>query len=313
MKKGLFLLLCGSILTFSSLAQQIPRFNPDTVLSVTIDSPIVIHSTRLSVQSFINAVTSDTSFYEAFRNMRRYSFIAENRLYTYNKKNRVNAKVYRKIYHDNRGSRHRMEYLAKQDSGQVYRRNGKFQLYTASMFDYIFMNAHNTDFVPKTSNKSNKDESYKDKLKTLIFSPGKSIKGVPFIGSKSEIFGPELKPYYSYSFEKGTYLDSIPIYRFKAQVKPELNASIKESLMIKELITIFDQRNFQILGRYIDMKYNNLLFNFDIQMNIELSYFGLESSLLPAKISYQGNWDILLKKEERASFLILHKDYRQKK
>ena len=81
--------------------------------------------------------------------------------------------------------------------------------------------------------------------------------------------------------------------------------------MIKELTTIFDKRNMQILGRYIDMKYRNMLFNFDVQMNIELGYFDGGEVLLPTKISDQGNWDVPLKKEERASFLILHKGYRR--
>ena len=40
-----------------------------------------------------------------------------------------------------------------------------------------------------------------------------------------------------------------------------------------------------------------------VQMNIEMTYFG--ENLLPTKISYQGNWDIPFKKEERASFLVL--------
>jgi hypothetical protein len=51
-----------------------------------------------------------------------------------------------------------------------------------------------------------------------------------------------------------------------------------------------------------------MLFDFDVQMNIEMSYFAGEK--LPTKITYQGNWDYPFKKEERASFLIVHKDYR---
>lgn len=75
MKKFLCILML-SALTAQSFAQQIPRFNPDTVLSVVIDSPIIIRSTRLTVESFINAIVRDTSFYEAFRNMSKYSFTA---------------------------------------------------------------------------------------------------------------------------------------------------------------------------------------------------------------------------------------------
>jgi len=79
--------------------------------------------------------------------------------------------------------------------------------------------------------------------------------------------------------------------------------------MIQEMTTIFDVNNFEILGRYIDMKYSNMLFDFNVQMNIELNRFN--EQLLPIKISYQGNWDIPFHKEERASFLIVHKDYKK--
>jgi hypothetical protein len=93
-------------------------------------------------------------------------------------------------------------------------------------------------------------------------------------------------------------------------MKPNLSNWTKDGIMIKELTTIFDKRNMQILGRYIDMKLDApLMYDFDVQMNIELGYFDKNSTLLPTKISYQGNWDYLMHKQERASFLILHKGY----
>jgi hypothetical protein len=119
-----------------------------------------------------------------------------------------------------------------------------------------------------------------------------------------------MRQYYDYTFYRGTYLDSIPVYIFKVKMKPDLSNWTKDGIMIKELVTTFDMRNFQILGRSVDMKYDNLAFDFDVQMNIELGYFGEDQTLLPTKISYQGNWDIPLKREERASFLILHKGYK---
>jgi len=312
MIKRLYLFLSLMSIYSFSFAQKIPRFNPDTVLTVTIDSAITVTSTRLTVESFINEIINDTSFYEAFRNMKKYTFTAENRVFTYDKKNAVEGKIYRKIYHNNDGP-YKMQFLEKKDEGKVYKKNGKFSLYTVEMFDYIFMNAYNSDFVPSvpiTGAKGESNESYKDKLKTLIFSPGRPIKGIPFIGSKTQIFTPNMRQYYDYSFFRATYLDSIPVYRFKVMMKPDLSNWTKDGLMIKELTTIFDMRNFQILGRYVDMKYDNLAFDFDVQMNIELGYFGSGQTLLPTKISYQGNWDIPFKREERASFLILHKGYK---
>lgn len=306
-RTGLLLvfLLAGSM----AFAQGIPRFNPDTVKTIMLDSVVNIKAQRLSVETFIQAVISDTTFYAAFRRMKDYSFMAENRIFTYDKKNKVNGRIYRKIRH-NRSGPARMEYLVNQDSGKVFKKNGKYQLYTLEMFDYIFMNAYKTGF---TANGAADDGSggtnagYKQKLKTLIFNPGRPVKGIPFIGSKTEIFTANMRQYYDYGFQSGTYLDTIPVYRFRVSVKNDLSSWTKDGLMIKELVTIFDKRDFAILGRYVDMKYSNMLFDFDVQMNIEMSYCGEEK--LPSKITYQGNWNVPLKKEERASFLILHKDY----
>jgi hypothetical protein len=310
MKKLLLLLLFS--FAFNLLrAQQIDRFNPDTVKTISLDSVVNIKAKKFSIETFIDAIINDTSFYQAFRNMKKYTFVAENRVFTYDKKNQVDGKIYRKIKHSNDGP-YKMEYLVKEDNGKVYKKNGKYQLYTVEMFDYIFMNAYNTDFVPNptpsSKGKKGGNEGYKDKLKTLIFNPGRPIKGVPFIGSKTEIFTANMRQYYDYTFHSGTYLDSIPVYRFKVTVKPDLSKWTKDGIMIKELVTIFDKRNFEILGRYVDMKYSNMLFDFDVQMNIEMSYF--DDVKLPTKITYQGNWDYPLKKEERASFLVLHKDYK---
>ncbi len=309
MKKLLFLLpLAFSV--FAVTAQEINRFNPDTIKTIQLDSVVNIKAQRFGIETFINAIIHDDTFYQAFRNMKKYTFIAENRVFTYDKSNKIDAKVYRKIKHNNDGP-YKMEFLVKEDNGKIYKKDGKYQLYTVEMFDYIFMNAYNSDFIQDpapSGEKKGKNEGYKEKLKTLIFNPGRPIKGLPFIGDKTEIFTANMRQYYDYTFYSATYLDSIPVYRFKVSVKPDLSNWTKDGLMIKELVTIFDKRSFEILGRYVDMKYSNMLFDFDVQMNIEMSYFG--EVKLPTKITYQGNWDYPLKKEERASFLVVHKDYK---
>ena len=299
------------VLALPGFGQAIDRFNPDTIKTIELDSNVKITARKFGIETFINAIVTDESFYQSFRNMKKYTFIAENRIYTYDKKDQVEGKVYRKIKHNNDGP-YKMEYLAKEDAGKLYKKNGKYQLYTVEMFDYIFMNPYNSDLLtegPMTTGAKGKgaNEGYKDKLKTLIFTPGRPIKGLPFIGDKTQIFTANMRQYYDYSYDSGVYLDSIPVYRFKVAIKKDISSGTKDDLMIKSLVTIFDKRNFAILGRYVDMKYSNMLFDFDVQMNIEMSYFGEEK--LPTKITYQGNWDYPFKKEERASFLIVHKDY----
>lgn len=198
--KKYFIFLVFTTLFTQVKSQQIPRFNPDTLKTITLDSVVNITAKKFSIETFIDAIINDTSFYQAFRNMKKYSFIAENRVFTYDKKNNVDGKIYRKIKHNNDGP-YKMEYLVKEDNGKVYKKNGKYQLYTVEMFDYIFMNAYNTDFVssPAPSNEKGKktgNEGYKDKLKTLIFNPGRPIKGLPFIGSKTQIFTANMRQYY---------------------------------------------------------------------------------------------------------------------
>lgn len=309
----LLFFLCSLFFASATVyGQAINRYNPDTVLTVVLDKDIIITARAgLYVEDFINQIKKDTSFYAAFREMKKYAFTAENTVITYNSNNKVKGKMYRKIRHQNDKKGHKMMILANESSGELYKRNGNYQLYTVEMFDYIFTNAYNSDFSPPsaaaTTAKGGKNQGYKDKLKTLIFSPGKPIKGIPFIASKTQIFDNDMRKNYTYSFASGTYLDSIPVYRFKVLMKPDISDWTKDGMMIKELTTIFDKRNFQILGRYIDMKMDNFAFSFDVQMNIEMGYFN--DTLLPTKISYQGNWDIPFKKEEKASFLVLHKGY----
>ena len=309
--RKLILFILTTALTLPGFGQAIDRFNPDTIKTIELDSNVKITARKFGIETFINAIVTDETFYQAFRNMKKYTFTAENRIYTYDKKNQVEGKIYRKIRHNNDGP-YKMEYLAKEDAGKLFKKNGKYQLYTVEMFDYIFMNPYNSDLLtegPMTTGAKGKgaNEGYKDKLKTLIFSPGRPIKGLPFIGDKTQIFTANMRQYYDYSYDSGVYLDSIPVYRFKVAIKKDISSGTKDDLMIKSLVTIFDKRNFAILGRYVDMKYSNMLFDFDVQMNIEMTYFGEEK--LPTKITYQGNWDYPFKKEERASFLIVHKDY----
>ena len=306
MHKKLLLLLA---ILFAGNYSYAQRFNPDTLITVVIDSPVIIRSHKLTAQDFIDAVVADTGFYKAFRNMKRYAFVADNHIYTYDKKNKIDGEIYRRIKHTVVNGKPKNEYLAKQDKGKLYKKNGKYELLTVEMFDYIFTNAYNSEFNAGDGffKADGKNQSYKQKLKTLIFSPGRKVTGIPFLSGKTEIFGREMRQFYQYEFTRGTYLDSIPIYRFQVFKKPSTS---DDDVMIRELTTIFDMRNFKILGRYVDMKYDNLLFDFDVKMNIELVPFNGE--LLPAKVSYQGNWDVPFHKEEKASFLITQSNYSTK-
>ncbi len=283
----------------------------DTLRNVTLDSVMVMAKSGLSQEDFIVEMLNDTNFYQAFRNMSKYSFIAENRISTFDKKGQKTAKLFRKIYHNNTGPTYKAEILTATDSGDVFTKKGDFEQFTVQMFSYLFMNEGHTDFAAAEVKRGEKqEEGYKDKLKTLIFTPGKPVEGVPLVGSKTELFSPKLRKYYNYSYYHATYQDSIPVYRFKCVLKPELRKSKQDEVMIREMSTLFDKRNLTILGRYIDMSYKSALFDFDVQMYIELGSVG--DDLLPVKIEYNGYWDIPLKEREKAYFDIRHYGYKKK-
>ena len=285
----------------------------DTLKSVTIDSNLTITAKRgLSMNDFVQVMLNDTAFYEAFRNLRKFSFNATNKIETFNNDNLSTAKIYRKINHDNSTRNYKQTVLSAIDSGKIFKRNGDYNLYTVKMFSYIFMNDRNTDFTQvKSYTKTESDEeTFKQKLKTLIFNPGKKVDGIPLISDKTEIFGKDLKKYYDFTFYYATYQDTVPVYYFKCKVKDGLSWWREDDTMIKELTTIFNAKDFTILGRYIDMQYSSAPFDFNVKMNIELAYV-TEDLLVPVHISYDGDWDIPFKKKEICTFDIYHTNFKK--
>ena len=293
------------------IAQSKKQLFSDTLRSVNIDSAMAITAKRgLSINDFTTVMLQDTLFYEAFKALKHYTFIAENKIKSYDEAQKQTGKIYRKIKHVNDGFRYHQELIEKKDSGRVLKYNGDFDLFTVSMFSYIFMNEKNTDFLAdkKVTQKETTEEAFKEKLKTLLFTPGKPVKGVPLISDKTAIFSPELAKYYQYSFYYATYQGDIPVYYFKCKLKEGISWWNKDDTMIKELTTIFDAKNMKILGRYIDMAYASIPFDFHVKMNIELSYLN-EEILVPTHISYDGDWDIPFKKREICTFDIKHYNF----
>ena len=129
-------------------SQSKKQFFSDTLRSVNIDSAMAVTAKRgLTINDFTTVMLQDTMFYEAFTALKKYSFIAENKINTYDVAQKQTGKIYRKIKHVNDGFRYHQELIEKKDSGRVLKYNGDFDLFTVSMFSYIFMNEKNTDFL----------------------------------------------------------------------------------------------------------------------------------------------------------------------
>ena len=138
-----------------------------------------------------------------------------------------------------------------------------------------------------------------NELKKLIFSPGAEAK-VPLIGKKTAIFSERMMPYYDYGIESKTYSTGTDCYVFSASVKPEFQKRKKGKTVIKYLETYFDKETFQVIARSYQLVYKSALFEFDVNMEIQLTKRG--GKYLPQLVSYKGEWDVPFKRRERCHF-----------
>ncbi len=63
--RGILFVIALLLVCFDGFGQVIPRFNPDTIQTIQLDSAVNITAERLSAETFIRAVTTDTSFYQS--------------------------------------------------------------------------------------------------------------------------------------------------------------------------------------------------------------------------------------------------------
>lgn len=297
----LFLLLWNLSLVFSQEKD-----------STTYDFPIVFDLDEFEVTAsrigfdtddFIELVLTDESFYQAFRNIRFLSYQSSNSITFYDKKGIPKASMNNIIHQTSDGRCREMDILKESDSGNYYKRK-KYRYYTAKMLDRLFFThgkiceeAHSSGKAPSNPSKI---EQYSAELKRLIFDPGEEV-NVPLIGHKMAIFDPEMSPFYDFTISNKRYKNQTDCYVFSAVVKPKFVQKTSKTV-IKSLNTYFDKETFQVIARDYHLKSNTALFDFDVNMNIELTKLG--DDYVPVLIEYEGDWDVPLHKRERGEFEI---------
>lgn len=312
-------ILISFLLTFSS-ADIFAQEDTSTLFSldyddfggvVLIDS-IVVSATRMGfkVEDFIEMVKEDESFYRAFRNIRTRSYSSENGIKMFSKKGKEKANYHNKMRQSSDGLCRTMDILSEEVSGNFYKRKKKLRYYTAKMFNQLFFtngkicqSAEATD-DPPASNKGM--QKHITELKKLIFSPGEKA-DVPIIGKKTEIFSEKMSKYYDYSITSSLYKGKTDCYVFAAVVKPEYQTRKEDKTVIKSLYTYFEKSNFQVVAREYQLKYYGALFDFDIQMKIELGKFG--NLYVPEYLEYDGFWNVPMKKPEISKFYARFYEY----
>ena len=276
---------------------------------VFLDSFVVTAKRKgFNVEEFIQLVQEDETFYQAFRNLRKISYRSENLIRFYDKKDELSTSyhsVTKQEFFDNCRT---MSVEDEQIHGDFYKKNGQYRYYTAKMYDQVFF-THGK--VCETIGSAEEESSPKgiqkhiSELKKLIFQPGEAV-DVPIIGKRTALFEEDMIRYYNYSITSTLYKNQ-ECYVFTAQVKPEYQEKKEGKTIIKHLETYFEKSTFQVMGRKYSLRYSGALFDFDVNMEIELRKLG--NIYLPEHIQYEGMWNIPTKKPEKAFFQAKFMDF----
>lgn len=264
---------------------------------------VVINAARggWDVAGFIRRVKTDTTFYKAFRSLHLVPYTSTNDIRVYDKKGNVQASLNSKTRQNISKGCRTMDVLQEKVTGDFYKRNKKYNYYTAELYAYLFFTegkvCNEDDVVAGMMNERGKGQLEKSKyqLKQLIFNPGSKVAGVPFMGDKAAIFDPDVAKLYNFHLLSDEYAGT-DCYVFKAIPKKGKEGDV----VYKELTTWFRKSDYAILARDYTLSYNTVLYDFDVHIKARTSQVG--GKLLPTRLEYDGNWHVFTKKRERVKF-----------
>jgi hypothetical protein len=199
-----------------------------------------------------------------------------------------------------------MDVLEEKTSGDIYKKNGQWNYYTAELYAGLFFSQGKVCGETNTvagieRNVQNKKglEKHKEQLKMMFFNPGKKIPGIPFVGDKLDIFDADVAQYYDFSIDMVDRNDQ-PCYLFSIKTRADLTSSQKDKIVFDNITTWFNAKTMEIVARNYDLSYNAAVYDFDVHMEVQMTKFG--TYLVPQTIRYTGNWDVAFKKRERGVF-----------
>ena len=268
-----------------------------------IDS-IVITAKRkgFDVESFIQHIMNDESFYFAFKNLRRNAYHFDMHNVYYDKKERVKAGYFGTHKQTIVDTCRTMETLHEYASGNFFKEGKNYNYYTSRLFDRSFLTrgvkcfSHSDTIMNFDSKNSSQLESQISQLKKVIFSPGKAT-GLPILGDKMAIFKEKMRKYYNYSLVVEPYKSFEECYVFKVELKEFYTKKKKGKTIVKYMYTYFDKSTLQIVGREYRVKHGLPLYSFDMTLDIALTK--IDNKYIPKSIFIEGFWDLLFKKPEK--------------
>lgn len=270
---------------------------------VYIDSIFVTAKSDFNAEDFVEMVKTDSSFYQAFRNLRFANYSSTNEIKLFDKQKNTVASYSSISKQQVAGNCRTMTYHDEQTTGNYYKKN-RVRYYTGKLYNRVFFTygrqceKSRYDHENLTDEGDDKTGSRIQELKRFIFSPGQRV-DVPVIGKRTAIFEEHMVPYYDYEIENKTYLDQHDCYVFKVTAKPEYLDAKNGKTIVKSLETYFDKETFQVIARNYTLAYFGI-FDFDVTMQVEVDKIG--DYYLPIWIRYEGFFKVPTQKRETAVF-----------
>jgi len=281
----------------------------DTILAnQSLTLPVVIVNSVNSDQ-LLKRIKNDTSFYKAFKTLRVINYHSDNHIEVYNKKGKVKASYKSQAEQIRSGNCRTTKILDQQTTGDFFNRKGDYNYTIGDLFAGLFFAkgkvcgetnivAGHMDF--ETSGLSG-IEKKKEQLKMLFFNPGRKIPGIPFIGDKLDLYDKDALKRYNYRLDTVTYGEHHG-YEFTITPKPGARG-----VVIDYMRTIFDVETMDVLYRSYSLSYKAGVYDFDVKMQVKLGV--RNGQLVPINLYYKGNWSVVLKGRERASFTANFSDF----
>jgi len=319
MMKSLLVLCLLSIFCVSlSYCQDSIRAGSDTTIiyknqSFTLADVVVRNN--FNVAAFIDYVKNDTTFYKAFRNLRILNFSSYNNIRLNDKKGNEEASLISTTRQTYANGCRTMQTIEEKTTGNFYDNKGNYNYTTAQMYASLFFTkgrvCGETNIVGGRSfslkGKSGL-QKHREQLKQLFFNPGTKIPGLPFIGNKVALFDEDVSKLYDFRIDQKDYMGKL-CYVFTIKPRGDLSAGEKDDIVIDEMTTWFNAKSLEIIGRNYSLSYKAGVFDFDVDMEVQLEKMG--DLLVPKVLRYNGYWDVVFKKAERAVFTATLFDFKK--
>ncbi|GAA5220526.1 hypothetical protein [Membranihabitans marinus] len=296
----LFIIVIQYLSIDSTHSQTVDEAMIEQIQAVLIMDSITIRASSTDVSSFIRRSMEDSTFYSAFKNLRTANYDFESNLLFYSKRGETKTTYYSLRRQEILDSLRQNTILKETVHPKYYKRNGEFRYYTAVLYNRLFLTPSPTPVYIDNSkgeeSSTSRMEGYIESLKRLIFMPGHEV-NIPLTKDKFTIFSAPLKDYYDYILYVDTLEQGREVYTF--HVKPKVDCPFNQ-IAIHSLKTHFDKKNYQIMGREIELKDKTLLYSYDVKMKINITEH--QNKYYPSRISYHGQWNIPLKTAEISDF-----------